>query len=67
MQRRIFLEAAGGALAAGALGMSGCVPVPVGVRPTKGAAMDPIDAATFHAIRRFADTSFGRIAYIERG
>jgi Predicted hydrolases or acyltransferases (alpha/beta hydrolase superfamily) len=26
-----------------------------------------IDAAAFHAMRRFADTRFGRIAYIERG
>jgi haloalkane dehalogenase len=27
----------------------------------------PISEPTFHAMRRFADTSFGRIAYVERG
>src|SRR5215472_15753920 len=27
----------------------------------------PIDEPTFHAMRLFADTSFGRIAYVERG
>jgi pimeloyl-ACP methyl ester carboxylesterase len=27
----------------------------------------PIDAPTFQAMRRFADTTFGRIAYVERG
>jgi len=27
----------------------------------------PIDEPTFQAMRRFADTSFGRIAYVERG
>jgi haloalkane dehalogenase len=27
----------------------------------------PIDAATFHAMRRTADTTYGRIAYVERG
>lgn len=36
---------------------------PVPVAEGSGA----IDAATFHAMRRLADTRFGRVAYIERG
>ncbi len=27
----------------------------------------PLDAVAFHAMRKFADTSFGKIAYVERG
>lgn len=30
-------------------------------------AYEPMDAAAFHAARRFAETGFGRIAYVERG
>jgi haloalkane dehalogenase len=37
-------------------------------RPQKTAlAGKPLDAAAFHATRRFAETPFGKIAYVERG
>ncbi|HKQ14886.1 MAG TPA: alpha/beta hydrolase [Steroidobacteraceae bacterium] len=54
MKRRQFLQLTGAALAAG----------------LTSAAADtspPLDAAAFHAMRRFADLRFGRIAYVERG
>ena len=57
IDRRGFLELAGGALAAGAL--AACA------RPLPPSAS--LDAAKFHASRKFAATSFGRIAYVERG
>ena len=50
-----------GALAAGALG---CVTART---KTRAVSASPIDAAAFHAMRRFAHTRFGRIAYVERG
>lgn len=63
MQRRRFLQLAGTTLAAGAA--AACA---VRTRtPAAVAATTPIDAAAFHAMRRFADTPFGRIAYVERG
>ena len=54
MRRRQFLQLTGAALAAGL---------------TSAAAdtSQPLDAATFRAMRRFADLRFGRIAYVERG
>jgi len=63
MHRREFIAAAAGAVAGGALGCA---------RPDRGtrvatAAPTRIDAAAFHATRRFAPTAFGRIAYVERG
>jgi pimeloyl-ACP methyl ester carboxylesterase len=66
MQRRQFLEVTIGSLAAAAL--TGCGP-----RARRGgvassvAVQKPMDAAAFHAARRFAETPFGRIAYVERG
>src|SRR5262249_61445851 len=37
-------------------------------RPRKpGAPARPMDAATWSAARRFAETPFGKIAYVERG
>jgi pimeloyl-ACP methyl ester carboxylesterase len=67
MRRRQFVETTLGALAAGTL--AGCAS-----RAARGAAMSttaatprPMDAAAFHAARRFAGTPFGRIAYVERG
>jgi pimeloyl-ACP methyl ester carboxylesterase len=54
MKRRQFLQLTGAALAAG----------------LTSAAADtspPLDAAAFHATRRFADLRVGRIAYVERG
>ena len=67
MQRREFMEMAAGAFAASAL--SGCAgkltpPIDTKVIPT-GSALT--EAAVFDAARRFVDTSFGRIAYVDRG
>lgn len=61
MHRRSFLTLATGALAAGAL--SSCA---VRGEP-RARATKPMDAAAFHASRRYARTSFGDIAYVERG
>jgi haloalkane dehalogenase len=59
MQRREFISlSATAALAA-------CVARNRALTTEKAAT--PIDEATFHAMRRFADTSYGRIAYVERG
>ena len=54
MRRRQFLQLTGAALTAGL---------------TSAAAdtSQPLDAAAFRAMRRFADLRFGRIAYVERG
>ena len=63
MDRRAFLKSTGacaGALALGALAR------PIAALAA-AAAPARIDAAAFEAMRRFADTSFGRIAYVERG
>ncbi|HEX6536074.1 MAG TPA: LytTR family transcriptional regulator DNA-binding domain-containing protein [Gemmatimonadaceae bacterium] len=67
MKRREFLGTAAGAVAAGALGA--CASRYGVRRGTPGMAMTPgpMDAAAFHASRRFARTGFGRIAYVERG
>jgi haloalkane dehalogenase len=64
MDRRSFLHATAGAFATGALGACisrGSLQRTVATRSTA------IDAPAFRAMRRFADTSFGRIAYVERG
>lgn len=63
MQRRTFLRLTGGALAAGTL--AGCMrglahAGSSGAVPTTG-------AQAFVAARRYAQTRFGRIAYVERG
>jgi len=67
MQRREFLGMTAVALAGGALGAA----LPQKARASGGtagaAASEPLDAAAFHAARRFVATSFGRIAYLERG
>jgi pimeloyl-ACP methyl ester carboxylesterase len=63
MHRRTFIAVASGAVASGALG---CAVRRTGER-SAGPAASPIDAAAFHASRRFARTEFGRIAYVERG
>ncbi|HKS55742.1 MAG TPA: alpha/beta fold hydrolase [Steroidobacteraceae bacterium] len=54
MKRRQFIGLTGAALVAGALR--------VDATPSHS-----LDAAAFHAMRRFADLRFGRIAYVERG
>ncbi len=64
MNRRQFVELGAGAIAAGVL--DACAARIAGPRPS-AAPSTPMDAATFHAARRFADTSSGRIAYVERG
>jgi haloalkane dehalogenase len=63
MHRREFVAVAAGAAAGGALG---CTAPGTGAR-VAAADSTPIDAAAFHASRRFARTGFGRIAYIDRG
>jgi pimeloyl-ACP methyl ester carboxylesterase len=66
MQRRYFVAAAAGALAAGAL--SGCASNSVDGSTGSGSRTSgSLDAAAYRAQRRFAKTSFGRIAYVERG
>ncbi|MGH8702734.1 MAG: alpha/beta fold hydrolase [Blastocatellia bacterium] len=67
MRRRQFLEVAAGALAGGAL--AGCESRMArdGGQPAASGAREPMNAAAFHAARRYAETRFGRIAYVERG
>jgi haloalkane dehalogenase len=60
MQRRDFLTTAATAAAGGVLGCAG-------VRRPRTGGEPAIDAAAFHATRRFVATPFGRIAYVERG
>jgi haloalkane dehalogenase len=60
MQRREFLQLAAGTLVSGAL--AGYMP-----RVLAGSSQKAMDAKSFHASRRFVQTSFGRIAYVERG
>jgi len=54
MKRRHFLALTGAAFAASAMRASANPP-------------QPLDAAAFRAMRRFAELRFGRIAYVERG
>lgn len=54
MKRRHFLELTGAALAMSAMRAH--------ANPSQ-----PLDAPAYRATRRFADLSFGRIAYVERG
>jgi haloalkane dehalogenase len=63
MHRREFIAVAAGAVAGGVLGCA-----TAGTK-RKGVAAEStrLNAAAFHASRRFADTAFGRIAYVERG
>lgn len=63
MYRRDFIAATAAAIASGAVG---CTVPGTRARPIAGRST-PIDAAAFHASRRFARTAFGRIAYVERG
>lgn len=72
MRRREFMATVVGALAAGVI--SGCASTMVGGGasvPVAGSSRKPaagkLDAAAWRAARRFAETSFGRIAYVERG
>lgn len=71
MNRRHFLEVAAGAAAGGVL--AGCAASGVGGGAGgPGAVADAphpgtLTAAAYRASRRFAQTPFGRIAYVERG
>jgi haloalkane dehalogenase len=60
MQRRYFLEAGLASLIATPL--AGCLQT-----SPRNDAVRVTDAAAFQAARRFAATSFGKIAYVERG
>ena len=66
MFRRQFLSVTAATLASSAL--SGCTSrraaeVAAGTQVAQG----PLNAMAFHATRQYAETSFGRIAYVERG
>jgi pimeloyl-ACP methyl ester carboxylesterase len=65
MHRREFLAMAGTALA-GVLGACASRRVE-GVSSTIAGAGKPTDALAFQAARRFAQTRFGKTAYVERG
>ncbi|MCP3168160.1 alpha/beta fold hydrolase [Myxococcus qinghaiensis] len=63
LRRRGFLVFATGALAASAL--PGCMSrASSGTSSPEGGALD---AAAYHSSRRYLDSRFGRIAYVERG
>lgn len=64
MHRREFVRVTATAAAAGAAAWGPATLTRVG--PGSGAAAG-LDAAWFHASRRYAATSFGRIAYVEHG
>lgn len=66
MHRRNFLAMAASAVAVGTFtgGLSRAVSA---AAPLAADAGGPLDAAAFHAERRFTQTRFGRIAYVERG
>ena len=61
MRRRELLQVGAGVLAMAAAGLPG---IAMGGGIADG---DRIDAAAFHAMRRFVPTPYGRIAYVERG
>ena len=58
--RRKFLRTSGSWLAAGAL--AGCA-----MRPPIAPGAPPLDAARFTALRRFARTRYGEVAYVAQG
>jgi haloalkane dehalogenase len=64
MQRREFIGAAAGAVAITA--SSGCMFGTAADRKS-GAGSTPTNVAAWRASRRYLDTSFGKIAYVERG
>ena len=65
MIRREFLTVAAATLAGSAL--SGFTARLTCQNPAGQVADAPLNAAAYHANRRYAQTSFGRIAYIQRG
>lgn len=64
MRRRQFMGLAAATLAAGAAGAYAPLAIARRVATTASTMMD---AAQFRALRRFASTRFGDIAYVERG
>ncbi|TWI01638.1 pimeloyl-ACP methyl ester carboxylesterase [Luteimonas cucumeris] len=68
MNRRKFMGVVGGSLVAGAVSGWAAVDAATHAAATTAAgASGTLDAAAFHAARRFARTAFGRIAYLDRG
>lgn len=65
MYRREFFQVIGGA--AGAIALSGCASYGGSETSTPSSRGAELNAARFNAARRFAATSFGKIAYVERG
>lgn len=65
MHRRQFITLAAASLAAGIAGSY--APLAPARRRIAYAAAAPLDAAAYHASRRYAALPFGRIAYLERG
>ena len=66
MKRRQFMALAAATLAAGAAGAY--APFADNRRSATGAGLSqPMDVAQFRALRRYASTRFGDIAYVERG
>ncbi|HEU5238256.1 MAG TPA: alpha/beta hydrolase [Pyrinomonadaceae bacterium] len=63
MIRREFIAVTAATLASGAVS---AYVFPM-TREQAPAAQRPLNASAFHAGRQYADTSFGRIAYVERG
>lgn len=66
MHRREFMSITAGALAGAVASPRGAARLPVSA-PSLAASEQPMDAAAFAAARRFEETPFGRIAYVERG
>ncbi len=66
MQRRQFIESSVAALTAAAFARCRSR-APGGGATADAEKPNPMDAAAFHAGRRFAPTPFGEIAYVERG
>lgn len=67
MDRRDFMHILGGSIAVGAVSGWAAHVVRGNALPPGAHSSEPIDLAAFHAMRRFARTRFGNIAYVERG
>src|SRR4029434_8165771 len=67
MRRRQFFEVTASVLTGSALAGCGSRARRSVEQPDVARAYGPITATVFHATGRFADTPFGRIAYVERG
>ncbi|MGO1070002.1 alpha/beta fold hydrolase [Lysobacter sp. CA199] len=65
MNRRTFIHLGLGAVGAGLIG--GCAGGLIGTSAGGASTETAWDAAAFHAARRYLPTSFGEIAYVERG